>query len=199
MQGPGSPGYELDGAQMPLLSAARPPVRRRLQVRLQSAATELGQMVLPAAWHLPDFSPGLWGETSLGPVTKWKEWELVRVSQHRSCMLYSPAGCWGDPRCRETFPRAVAVSCRPGGRSKAEAIARLLPKAKGCLCTLYLSCTRLPKIQGHCPSLQGVQRELQKNPHLHVFQVRVGVFYIYWTWSPTVTCNSTVTEGKVNF
>lgn len=42
---------------------------------------ELGQMALPAAWLLPDFSPGLWAETSWGPVTKWKGWGSVRASQ----------------------------------------------------------------------------------------------------------------------
>lgn len=176
VQGPGSPGYELDGAQMPLLSAARPPVRRRLQARLQSAATELGQMVLPAAWHLPDFSPGLWGETSLGPVTKWKEWESVRVSQHRSCMFYSPAGCWGDPRCRETFPRAVAVSCHPGGRSKAEAIARLLPKAKGCLCTFELH--KAPRDPETLPVVAGSAEGAAEEPTPPCFPGTRG-FFLY--------------------
>lgn len=42
MQGPGPPGYEQDGAQTPLVFAARPPVRRWLQVRLQNAAKGAG-------------------------------------------------------------------------------------------------------------------------------------------------------------
>ena len=54
---------------------------------------ELGQVDLPAAWLLPDFSPGLWGEASLGPVTKWKEWGSVRASQSGAQELCAPVDC----------------------------------------------------------------------------------------------------------
>lgn len=42
VQGPGPPGYEQDGVQTPLVSAAGPLVRRRLRVRLPSAAEGAG-------------------------------------------------------------------------------------------------------------------------------------------------------------
>lgn len=45
--------------------------------------------------------------------------------------VYSSAGCWGDPRRTEKFPRAVAVSCFPGAGSKAEAMQGCCLKPRG--------------------------------------------------------------------
>lgn len=50
------------------------------------------QVALPAAWLLPDFSPGLWGETLLGPGTKKKESGSARAVQPRVLELCSWAG-----------------------------------------------------------------------------------------------------------
>lgn len=72
LQAPGLPGYEQDGAQAPFVAVSRLLVRKRRR-KLQA--------VLPAAWLLPDFSPGLWGETFLGPGTKRKESGSTRAGQ----------------------------------------------------------------------------------------------------------------------
>lgn len=39
------------------------------------------QVILPAAWLLPDFSPGLWEETLLEPGTKRKYSGSARAGQ----------------------------------------------------------------------------------------------------------------------
>lgn len=67
------------------MSAGRAPERRRLEgnwdTSLHWECSER-HTALPAAWLLPDFSPGLYGETSLGAVTtEWKKWGSVRTSQ----------------------------------------------------------------------------------------------------------------------
>lgn len=52
------------------------------------------QVVLPAAWLLPDFSPGLWEEILLGPGKKRKESGSARAGQSSlgSCGCVSGLG-----------------------------------------------------------------------------------------------------------
>jgi len=206
------------------VSAAGPPARRRLQVGLRSAAT-----ALPAAGLLPDFSPGLWGETSLGPATKRKEGESAGLSQSgpqelcaprdgaapglagdslhllllpgsrfpcptASGELLAPFPYWGlSPVCptvgteqptaalrafgailaagrnsRELWQRAAAPGQAPRPKRRGAAA-----ESRGVSARPPAGLREAPGHPGTLPVVAGVQRVLQRNPHLRIFQAQV--------------------------